>query len=91
MSLDEDIEIINLPEEGRFKIVQLLVDGRPVMVCGSTDLLHKDILRAYLISMGIDVPKLQDVELTPSHGKRYRVYGMGEAEINQDTRFFQLF
>jgi len=52
MALDEDIKIIELPQNGIFKVVQLFVDKHPVMICGIGH--HKYLLGDYLRSVGIE-------------------------------------
>jgi hypothetical protein len=98
MTLDEDIEIIGLPKNGEFKVVQLIVDQHhPVMVCGKTNSFHKDLLEDYLkyleIQPEIDVIPIKTggtKKLPKLEGERYRVVGMGSAEISSNIKFFQL-
>ena len=97
MALDENIELIGLPEEGDFKVVQLIFDGHPVMVCGERNRFHKDMLEEYLRSQGVEPEKIKipfkmgmEKILTSPRGERYHVVGMGEAGIMQRSRFFQL-
>ena len=92
MALEEKIEIIGLPDEGRFKIVQLFMDKHPVMLCASTKNSHQYILGDYLKSKGIDYALMPEGEhMLPSvKGERYEVVGMGECEIKLHLNFFQL-
>ena len=96
MALDDDIELVNLPEENaEFKVVQLIVRGRPVMLCGSIDALHAHILKEYLRSEGVEYEtephkKHERVRLPKLVGEEYEVVGMGQAEIYHSMKFFQL-
>ncbi|MEI7719152.1 MAG: hypothetical protein WCI72_04745 [archaeon] len=94
MALDEKIEIIDLPQEGTFKVVQLLFDEKPIMLCGYS--YHADILENYLRSKEIRPHKmtirkmLEEKEIPVLTGERYKVVGMGLAEIKQQDKIFQL-
>lgn len=95
MALEQDIEIINLPnEKGEFKVVQLFLDGKPVMLCGYT--YHSEILETYLRSKEIELEKktrktlLGEVDIAVPEGPRYRVVGMGRAKIDPRRKQFQL-
>jgi len=92
MPLEEDIQIVNLPEEGHFKLVQLIVDNHPIMVCGPIIDFHKYILRDYLETQGIAVEtfKQGSKTLIALEGPRYVVVGMGKGEIMPGIKFFQL-
>lgn len=95
MTLEQDIEIIDLPiENGEFKVVQLILDGKPVMLCGYT--YHSEILETYLKSKEIEYKKeihktlLGEIEIPSIEGQRYKVVGMGRAKINSKRKQLQL-
>lgn len=95
MALEQDIEIIDLPNErSEFKVVQLFLDKKPVMLCGYT--YHSEILEAYLRSKKIEPEKkthktlLGEVEIPVLEGPRYKVIGMGRAKIDPRRKQFQL-
>ena len=93
MALEEDIQIINLPNiGGEFKLVQLIVDNHPVMVCGLSIDFHKYILRDYLESQSIPIEtfKKGSKTLIALEGPRYVVVGMGKGKIRPIIKFFQL-
>ena len=82
------IELVNFPtQRARFKIVQVFVDGKPYLLCGDhAGAFHSDILADFLQSMGIQFEGLTP----PLEGKRFKVAGMGDAEIDPDSKFLQL-
>jgi len=95
MALEQDIKIIDLPaNNGEFSVVQLLFDGKPVMLCGYT--YHSEILGSYLRSQRIQPEKMEltgafrEVEIPILEGPRYKVVGMGRAKINPKRKQFQL-
>jgi hypothetical protein len=89
MPLDTDIELVNLPKEGRFKVVQLFVKEKPVMVCGPYGSYHAKILGDYLKQEGVpfqtDKPDFSAVILPRLTGLDYRVVGMGESNVDSKT------
>lgn len=96
MTLEEDIELVGLPEEGDFKVIQIMFDGHPLMICGPESKLHTDLLGEYLTSKGIkpkkiiiETKKLRK-ELICVEGERYKVVGMGHCNISSQTKSFQL-
>lgn len=92
------VKIIDFPNNNsrEFRIVQLYLDETPYMVCGNSDDLHAEVLEKFLKSHKIrfdtipspNNPKRQMPVLFDSN--RYRVVGMGKADIHYDIRFFQL-
>ncbi len=91
MALDENIEIIGLPETGDFKVVQIFVDGHPIMVCGSSYRGHRDLLKNFLDSREIPYKTSDGAGTSPYlKQERYKVVGMGKAEIRQKNNFFRL-
>lgn len=93
MTLDEDIKIIDLPNNERFKLVQIIVDGHPVMVCGPTNKFHKDLLENFLKSEKIPYKtktREDGKQLVSLEGERYQVVGMGEGDIRSNLKYLEL-
>ncbi|MEE9525259.1 MAG: hypothetical protein V3V78_01480 [Candidatus Woesearchaeota archaeon] len=100
MTIDQTVEIIRLPEEGIFKVVQLYLDNKPYLLCGRPDqeeMYHRDLLASFLLSKDIEYSKIPipgDEALTmPSLGseeERYIVTGMGVASISKSNKIFKL-
>lgn len=84
-ALETDIEIIGLPKKGNFKVVQVMVKGRPVMVCGSKYHYHSRILADYLNSQGLPFDKCEDVEGPVVEGREYLLVGAGESRIDESS------
>lgn len=92
MTLDEDIKIVGMPHVGVIKVVQLFLDGHPVMLCGPMNVYHKDILQDYLKSQGIEPEsvELYNKKLPALKGDRYEVVGMGKGQVNQETDYIKI-
>jgi len=96
MELEKDIEIIELPNDAKFKVVQLLFEGNPVMLCGDIHGFHSEILRKYLKDNQIS-PKTKAVHMAHSKrrvpaeiGENYIVMGMGISEIDTEKKILTL-
>lgn len=91
---DSKIEIIDLPQEGEFKVIQMLFDGKLIMLCGYND--HYEILENFLRQNGIPPERtiiktlLGEKEIPKITGDRYTIMGMGRSKINTNARKFQL-
>jgi hypothetical protein len=95
MPLDQDIEIIGLPQGNdlfSLKIVQLYLDGAPKMICASNREFHTDILAGYLDSKQVPFTTFQPRHhvLTSLKGERYSVVGMGCCAIYPVNKMFQM-
>ena len=92
MTLEEDIQIVNLPKKGTFKLVQLKLDDHPVMLCGPLVDCHKFILRDYLESQNIPIQSFRQdsKKLITLEGPRYIVVGMGVCNIDLEVKYFSL-
>ncbi len=95
MALDEDVEIVGMPESGFFKAVQIIIDGHhPVIVCGnSRGIYHKNLLVTYLDSQGISYETFisDGGQVLPClTGQRYEVTGMGMGERNSQENSVRL-
>lgn len=95
MALEQDIEIIDLPNEStEFTVVQLFLDEKPVMLCGYA--YHSEILENYLRSKKIEPKKFaikrtfREEDVPVLEGSRYKVVGMGRAKISTKNKQFQL-
>lgn len=95
MVLEKEIEIVDLPKRGgEFKVIQLLVDEFPVMLCGYT--YHSEILEGYLRKKNIGYETktvrelFEEVEIPLECGEQYRVLGMGYCKIFPDSKVLQL-
>lgn len=96
MAKEETLEIrlIDLPREGEFRVVQMILDGELVMLCGHN--YHSEILENFLRQIGIQPIKktikglLEEKEIPELSGNRYSVMGMGMAKISNNTKQFQL-
>ena len=85
MGLEDDLEFVNFPKDDTpaFKIIQMFLGERPVMVFGDLREQHPEILRGYLEGRGIiydSVDSLMGRGQVPSlNGKNeeYKVVGMG--------------
>ena len=78
---------VTWPESGMYKVVQLLIDGKPNLAFGDTN--HGDILANFLKKLGIDFKVLENRlhEISPViEGERYRVLGAGKAVIDAESR-----
>lgn len=90
----ERITIENLPNEGEFQIVQILLNGELIMYCAHND--HSDMLETVLRKHQIQPIRktvktmLGEKDLPELYGEKYTVLGMGRAKINTNTRQFQL-
>lgn len=96
MAIDDKLELVNFPiEKGRCKVIQIEVNGKPVVVFGPQNALHRDILERYLTEQKvaitrIPVPNVPTLTMPALEGPEYRVVGMGESEVNPRVRFLQL-
>ncbi len=97
MTNTENLEIIaieNLPKEGEFQIVQILINGELIMYCAHND--HSEMLETILRKYEIRPIKktittmLGEKDLPELSGKKYTVLGMGRAKISTSTNQFQL-
>ena len=94
MILDDKIELLNFPDKKeRFKVIQIYVDEKPYLVCGSMSFNHYEILKNFLEERKINFQMIQlrqNFTIPSSNGERYKVCGMGEAEVFPEIKFFQL-
>lgn len=92
MPLDQDIELVDMPVQGDFKLVQLMLDGDPVMVCGPTsgeDGYHRKILADFLDDRGVEYDTVKRGVPSPK-GDRYELVGCGVGGRYTDCNLFQL-
>jgi len=78
---------VTWPESGMYKVVQLLIDGKPNLAFGDTN--HGDILANFLKKFGIDFKVLENRlhEMSPAiEGERYKVLGAGRAAVNTESK-----
>lgn len=83
MPLEEDIELVDMPNKrGEVKVVQLFLDSAPIMVCSNVGF-HSDILQRYLQTNSIEPETTEiDYQQVPVlSGDRYQVVGMGKMQI----------
>ena len=96
MPLDEDIELMGLPQEGEIKVVQIMFDGHPVMICGSEkESYHAFLLEDFLTSKGINPQRTTSCmekgrKIVAVEGERYKVVGMGRCVMFSDSKNFRL-
>lgn len=94
MALDQEIEILDLPTEGKFLVIQLMFQNRPVMQCGYG--YHSDLLKTFLTKRGIkhetrEVRRDFDIiDIALEKGTEYELIGAGKSEICTGTRNFTL-
>jgi len=92
--LGETIKIENMPVEGEFQVVQVLIRGELVMYCAHND--HSEmletILRKHEIQPNIKTIKTMfgEKDLPELYGDNYTVLGMGRSKIKTSTKQFQL-
>ena len=94
MPLEEEVKIVNMPDNGRFPVVQLLIDKTPYMFCGYVH--HSEILRDALKTFGI-TPEMIEVEedlekrdIPNPRGERYELVGAGFSSVDRERRIFVL-
>ena len=78
---------ITWPESGMYKVVQLSIDGKPLLAFD--DINHGNILANFLKKFGIDFKVLENRlrERVPAiEGERYKVLGAGKAVIDAESR-----
>src|SRR3989344_3598972 len=101
MRLEDELELVNIPTEedsireyGAFKIAQLYIDGKPIMVFGSWSTPHFVIIRNFLESRGIDFRTIHNpVNRIPSRGgdgMPYKVAGAGHNDMYVQHKWFTL-
>ncbi len=98
MSLEDDLELINLPTgtDVAYKVIQMWIGEKPVMIFGGNFDQHPDILKSFLEERGISfstIRSIKDRSQIPSlggEGNKYRVAGMGYNYIYTNTRNFTL-
>ncbi len=94
MPLDRDIVLVDMPVQDEFKLVQLMLDGEPIMVCGptrGTEAFHRKILARFLGDRGVDYDTDPVKKTMPlPKGDRYEVVGCGTGARYTDWNLFQL-
>lgn len=88
--------ILPIPDEyADFKVVQLLLNGRPFLCLGNSISFHRSILREFLRKNNIafSTIKKSRYDIPEPKGENYEVVGMGRllTEINEggkEARFF---
>ncbi|HLC60172.1 MAG TPA: hypothetical protein VJJ52_01970 [Candidatus Nanoarchaeia archaeon] len=101
MRLEDELELVNIPTEedsireyGAFKIVQLYIGGKPIMVFGRWSTPHFVIIREFLESRGVDFRTIHDaVNRIPSRGgdgMPYKVAGAGHNSMYAEQKRFTL-
>lgn len=75
--------VIELPQNGYFKVVQIYVGNEPYLPFGEMNKYHRDILKKFLESKNIDFDIRIEMgnELPLEIGKGYAVAGMGHFYI----------
>ena len=92
----EDIDLVNFPTtKGCFKVVQMKIRGRVVVIFASYQELHAKILESYLTQLGlkfsrIPIPKFPRLTMPALTGPDYTVSGMGQIDVDPGIKFFQL-
>lgn len=79
------IKKIKLPEEDVGKVVQMYIDNSPVLIFGSSQIFHGDIVSQTLKNEGIDYKTIQSPggHLIPeANGENYKVIGAGKYKKN---------
>ena len=75
----ENARVIDLPESGTFKVVQIYVGNEPYLPFGETNDYHVNILKKFLESKNIEFKPDSEFgdNLPPLIGTGYGVVGMG--------------
>ena len=99
MTLEDDLELVNFPTVTEpdyvrdYKVMQLYMGQRPVMIFGRFDRQHFEILRDFLEDRKMSFDTIDFSGGAPSMGggsHPYRVAGSGRAYINVDTKQFNI-
>jgi hypothetical protein len=75
------------PESGVYKVVQLSIDGKPLLAFGN--IIHGNILASVLRKFGIEYKLLENRlhERVPAiEGEHYKVLGAGKAAIDAESK-----
>ena len=97
MSLDDDIPTVNWPQEsGERKLVQLLLDGRPIIrFAEESHETHGIILMKLFMGLDIEYEEIEGKDgfgsikgsIVPApEGERYKMVGAGTANVNLEQR-----
>ncbi len=91
------VKLVDFPTRNAdFRAIQLYLDEIPYLVCGDSNKLHAFLLHDFLQKNGITFDTIPSPRAPParipalSDDNRYRVVGMGYAEIYYDIHYFQL-
>ena len=101
MGLEDDLELVNFPTEevssdahGAFKVIQLYIRERPVMLFGSVYTPHFEVLKSFLIEREIRFETLTrpsgGIPTMGGDGHPYRVVGAGNNSIYTQSKQFTL-
>jgi hypothetical protein len=89
------VEIVNaLDHEGSYKVVQLVIDEKPVIVLGDIGQLHSGLLESLLKERHLAYEMIQapgmkgSVKVPALQGPRYRVVGAGEASLYPHSKLY---
>ncbi len=81
---------VNWPEkDGRYKVVQIYLDGEPDMIFDGLDMFHGISLFNYLLKRGITAETFMDKagQLAPVlEGEKYKVVGAGNGIVKVEDR-----
>jgi hypothetical protein len=93
--VDNLVEIVNeLDHEGRYKVVQLYVDEKPVMILQGSHKFHWEILKYFLEERLLNYDTLQapgsntHAEVPALTGSNYRVVGMGWVFLHPSSKYY---
>lgn len=85
---------IQLPQNGEkiVKVVQLYIDGRPILRLGPKSVFHASILERILAEFGLAFEKQKTPfgrEVPKLRGERYEAVGMGQCQLfNKEYCFY---
>lgn len=83
-STSESLPRVNLPDStGRYRVVQLMVDGEPYLRFGKANADHAEILSEFLSEAGIghETTERGRKTIPVAQGERYEAVGMGDASV----------